>query len=414
MADAVHADTAFFSTCGSSLSVKTAMLSVAGPGEKLLIARNIHKSVVSGVLLAGIEPVWVEPVWDFELEIAHPPSLDAVEQAWDAHPDAQGLLTLGPTDYGVAGPMRAIVDACHRRDRTVIIDEAWGAHLPFHGDLPTWGMDADADVCVTSVHKAGSGFEQSSVFHLKGDRVDPSALKQREDLLSTTSSSSLIYGALDGWRRQMVEQGYALIDRALGLARTVRDEVDRVDGLHAHTVDEMLARAGVDEVDPYHVLVEVAELGITGYQAADWLRANHGIGVGLSDHRRIEMLITHGDDEATVERLVDALGDLARRHGEIESSPRVRIPAPEHLALETVILPRDAFFGRTESVPADEAVGRVAAELATPYPPGVPVLVPGDLITKEAVEYLRSGVAAGMQLPDPADPSLETVKVVAR
>jgi arginine decarboxylase len=414
MADAVNAETAFFSTCGSSLSVKTAMISVAGPGEKLLIARNIHKSVISGLLLAGIEPVWVSPVWDFELEIAHPPSLESVEAAWEAHPDAKGLLTLGPTDYGVSGPLAEIIQACHRRGKPVIVDEAWGAHLPFHEGLPTWGMNADADVCVTSVHKAGSAFEQSSVFHLKGDRVDPAVLKQREDLLATTSTSSLVYAALDGWRRQMVEQGHDLIDAALRHAQAVRDGINGIDGLHARGVEEMLARPGVAELDPYHVLVEVADLGITGYQAADWLRAEHGVGVGLSDHRRVEALITHGDDDSTVRRLIDALADLSRRHEEIEKSPRVEIPSPEHLALETVMLPREAFFGRTESVPADEAPGRIAAELATPYPPGVPVLVPGDLITKEAVEYLRSGVAAGMQLPDPASSSLDTIKVVAQ
>jgi arginine/lysine/ornithine decarboxylase len=414
MADAVNAETAFFSTCGSSLSVKTAMISVAGPGEKLLIARNIHKSVISGLLLAGIEPVWLAPVWDHELEIAHPPSADEIERAWEAHPDAEGLLTLGPTDYGVAGPLREVVEVCHRRDKPVIVDEAWGAHLPFHDNLPTWGMDVDADVCVTSVHKAGSGFEQSSVFHLKGGRVDPSVLKQREDLLATTSTSSLVYAALDGWRRQMVEQGRELIEGALKNAQALREEINRIDGLHAQTVEEMLARPGVVELDPYHVVIEVADLGISGFQAADWLRPNRGIGVGLTDHRRIEALITHGDDDASVERLVGALRELVRRTGELETSPPVQMPALEQLQLETAMLPREAFFGRTESVPHDQAVGRIVAELATPYPPGVPVLVPGDVITREAVEYLRSGVAAGMQLPDPADPSLDTIKVVAR
>jgi lysine decarboxylase len=161
------------------------------------------------------------------------------------------------------------------------------------------------------------------------------------------------------------------------------------------------------------VCIEVHDLGITGYQAADWLRPHHGIGVGLSDHRRIEALITHGDDDAGIARLVDALADLAGHAGDLDPSPRVRIPSPEHLDLETVMLPRDAFFGPTELVPADQAVGRIAAELATPYPPGVPVLLPGNLITAEAVDYLRSGLAAGMQLPDPTDPTLEQIKVVA-
>ena len=413
MADAVNADTAFFATAGSSLSVKTAMLSVAAHGDELLVARNIHKSVVAGLVLAGIRPVWVDPVWDAELEIAHPPTVEAVERAWSAHPDAKGLLHIGPTDYGVASDLDAVIEVTHRHGRPVIVDEAWGAHLPFHDGLPTWGMNAGADVVVTSVHKAGSAFEQSSVFHLKGDRVDPSVLRQREDLLSTTSSSSLVYGALDGWRRQMVEQGEALIGRALEHARALRDGVNGIEGLHAVTVEELLARPGVHEVDPYHVMIEVGGLGITGYQAADWLRPHHGIGVGLSDHRRFGVLVTHGDDDSTIARLVDALADLARHAGDLEPSPAVHVPGPEHLDLETVMLPRDAYFGPTELVPAEEAVGRVAAELATPYPPGVPVLVPGDLITAEAVDYLRSGLAAGMQLPDPTDPKLEKIKVVA-
>ena len=297
MADAVHADTAFFSTCGSSLSVKTAMISVAGPGEKLLIARNIHKSVISGLLLAGIEPVWVTPVWDHELEVAHPPSLDSVETAWEEHPDAKGLLTLGPTDYGVAGPLRNIVAACHRRGKPIIIDEAWGAHLPFHEGLPAWGMDADADVCVTSVHKAGSAFEQSSVFHLKGDRVDPAVLKQREDLLATTSTSSLLYAALDGWRRQMVEHGHDLVDAALGHARAVREGINGIDGLHASPSRRCSPGPASSSSTPTTCSSRWADLGISGYQAADWLRAEHGIGLGLSDHRRVEALITHGDDD---------------------------------------------------------------------------------------------------------------------
>ena len=414
MADAVNAEQAFFATAGSSLSVKTAMLSVAAHGDELLVARNIHKSVVSGLVLAGISPVWVEPSWDADLEVAHPPTVEAVERAWAAHPDAKGILYISPTDYGACGDIAGVVEAAHRRGRPALIDEAWGAHLPFHEDLPTWGMNANADVCVTSVHKAGSGFEQSSVFHLKGDRVDPVLLKQREDLLSTTSTSSLIYGVLDGWRRQMVEQGRGLIDGALKYAQAAREGINAIDGLHALTVDEMLARRGVAEVDPYHVLVEVSGLGISGYQALDWLRAEKGIGLGISDHRRVAALVTHGDDDGTIARLVDALRDLARHADGFDPAPQVRVPSPDHLDLETVMLPRDAFFGPTESVPVERAAGRIAAELATPYPPGVPVLVPGDLITREALDYLRSGVAAGMQLPDPADAKLETVKVVAK
>lgn len=207
MADAVGAEKAFFSTCGSSLSVKTAMLAVAGPGEKLLISRNAHKSVMSGVIVNGTTPVWVHPRFDPVRHMAHPPEADDVRRAFDEHPDAKGMLLITPTDWGSCADIRAVAAVCHEYDVPLIVDEAWGAHLPFHDDLPLWGMHADADLVVTSVHKMGGAIEQSSVFHLQGDRIDPTVLKQREDLLGTTSASSLVYASLDGWRRQMVEQG---------------------------------------------------------------------------------------------------------------------------------------------------------------------------------------------------------------
>ncbi|MGW6577741.1 aminotransferase class I/II-fold pyridoxal phosphate-dependent enzyme, partial [Streptomyces sp. NPDC054945] len=179
MADAVGAEHAFFSTCGSSLSVKSAMLSVAGPHEKLLVGRDAHKSVVSGLILSGIRPVWVDPQWDAERHLAHPPTAEAFEAAFAEHPDARGALVTTPTPYGTCSDLTAIAAVCHRRGRPLIVDEAWGAHLPFHPDLPTWAMDAGADVCVTSIHKMGSGLEQGSVFHLQGDLVDHDTLASR-------------------------------------------------------------------------------------------------------------------------------------------------------------------------------------------------------------------------------------------
>lgn len=178
MADAVGAEQAFFSTCGSSLSVKAAMLAVAGPGEQLLVSRNAHKSVVAGVIINGTQPVWVHPKFDDERHLAHPPDPDDVQRALDAHPDAKGMLLITPTDWGTCADIRGVADVCHRHDAVLIVDEAWGAHLPFHPDLPTWGMNADADLVVASVHKMGGAVEQSSVLHLQGERVDSTALEQ--------------------------------------------------------------------------------------------------------------------------------------------------------------------------------------------------------------------------------------------
>src|SRR3954467_3246575 len=226
MADAVGADHAFFSTCGSSLSVKAAMLAVAGPGEKLLISRNAHKSVISAVIVNGTVPVWVHPQFDPERKLAHPPEPEDVRRALEENPDAKGMLLITPTDWGSCADILGVAEVCHERDVPLIVDEAWGAHLPFHSDLPDWGMFCDADLVVTSVHKMGGAIEQSSVFHLQGDRVDPTVLKQRMDILSTTSSSSLVFATLNGWRRQMVEHGEDLLGVAIERATRVRTAID--------------------------------------------------------------------------------------------------------------------------------------------------------------------------------------------
>jgi arginine decarboxylase len=410
MADAVNADHAFFSTCGSSLSIKSAMLSVAGPHEKLLVARQSHKSVISGLILSGVAPVWVRPQWDGGLHLSHPPSAEEVRRRFAEEPDAKGMLLVTPTDYGTCGDIEAIADVCHELGKPLIVDEAWGAHLPFHRDLPPWAMDAGADVCVTSVHKSGAAVEQSSVFHLQGDRVDPAVLAAREDLLGTTSPSSLVYATLDGWRRQMVEHGESLLGAALALAHETRAALE-MPGVHVMGA-EFVGPDAAMSFDPLKIVLDVSGLGISGYQATDWLREHERVTVGLSDHRRIVAHLTIADDEHSAATLVRAVTALTK--ADLPRPREVDLPDPADLELETAMLPRDAFFAATEQVAAEKAVGRVSAEMLTPYPPGAPAVLPGEVITTEVLDYLRSGLAAGMQLPDPVDADLDSVRVVAR
>ncbi|WP_217242750.1 aminotransferase class I/II-fold pyridoxal phosphate-dependent enzyme [Streptomyces sp. AC555_RSS877] len=414
MADAVHADRTFFTTCGSSLSVKAAMLAVAGPHEKLLIGRDAHKSVVSGLILSGIEPVWVEPRWDAERHLAHPPSAAAFEEAFEAHPDAKGALITSPTPYGTCADLGAVAELCHRRSVPLIVDEAWGAHLPFHPDLPSWAMDAGADICVTSIHKMGSGLEQGSVFHLQGDLVPADLLQMRSDLLGTTSPSVLLYAGLDGWRRQMALHGRELMGGALEVAAEVRAAVEGIDGMHVNDRDDFCGAGLAMDMDPLPCVIDIDALGITGYQAADWLREHRDIDMHLTDHRRIGAQLTHADDRETAGQLLAALKDLADAATELRPAPRVEVPSPPELRMTQACLPRDAFFGPAENVPVSEAAGRVAAEMITPYPPGIPAVLPGERLTEPVLRYLVTGLEAGMNLPDAADSRLETIRVAAR
>jgi arginine/lysine/ornithine decarboxylase len=322
------------------------------------------------------------------------------------------MLLITPTDWGTCADIAGVAEVVHALDLPLIVDEAWGAHLPFHPDLPAWGMDAGADLVVTSVHKMGGAVEQSSVFHLKGDRVNPDVLSAREDLLGTTSSSALVYLTLDGWRRQMVEHGEELHTAVIASAARIREAVGQLPGIDLMG-REVIGTGGAFDLDPLVFTMDVRGLGITGYQASEWLRAERHVDIGSADACRISARLTYADDEETERVLTDGLRALVDGAGSIEKPPAVKLPPPRSLELESVMTPRAAFFARVEQVPVDKAAGRVVAEMVSPYPPGVPVLAPGERITQEVLDYLTSGLRAGMLIPDAADPSLESLRVVA-
>lgn len=412
MADAVGADTAWFTTCGSSLSVKAAKMAVAGGEGDLLVPRDAHKSIVAGLIFSGVQPRWVTPRWDAERHFSHPPSPDDFRAAWDDHPDAAGALVVCPSPYGTCTDLAALADICHDRGKPLIVDEAWGAHLPFHEDLPTWAMDAGADVCVVSVHKMGAGFEQGSVFHLQGDLIDEARLSACADLLMTTSPNVLVYAAIDGWRRQMVQHGHELLSSALDLANSLRTDIALIPDVTVMD-DELLGVEASHDLDRMQILIDVSATGTSGYQTHDWLRTHRHLDVGMSDHRRILVTLSFADDHTTAERLLEALWAWRKDVDDIGTAPPMRLPDPDEIQLETVTVPRDAFFGEVERVPTARASGRVCAEQLTPYPPGIPAVVPGERLNDAVLDYLRTGVHAGMNIPDAADPSLRTIRVLA-
>ncbi len=411
MAESVGAEQAFFSTCGSSLSVKAAMLAVTQGDGEILISRDAHKSVTAGLLFSGLRPQWIPVRYDEDLHLAHPPAPEAVEKMWERHPDAAAALIVSPTPYGTCADLEAMAEVCHSRGKPLIVDEAWGAHLPFHDGLPTWAMSAGADICVVSVHKMGMGFEQGSVYHLQGSLVDPVRLQQCADLLASTSSNVMLYAGIDGWRRQMALHGTELLDRAIQLAQRLRADIEALPGLHVPH-DELLEAEASHDLDPLHILIDVTGLGISGYQASDWLRAEQRIDMSLVDHRRVEAVITTADDDASAERLLAALEQLVRAAPSMPTPPKIKLPHGSDFEPDMAQQPRASFFGPVEVVAVGEAAGRIAAEQITPYPPGVPAILPGERISQTILDYLLSGLEAGLYLPDPADPKLQTVRVV--
>ncbi|MFL6033228.1 MAG: aminotransferase class I/II-fold pyridoxal phosphate-dependent enzyme [Rubrobacteraceae bacterium] len=415
-AEATGADQTLFSTNGSSMSVRVAMMAVAGPGETLLMARNGHKSAFAALVLSGARPVYVDPVYDEEFEIAHGVEVSAMGAALEAHPEAKAAMVFTPSYYGTSADVRALAGACHGRGIPLVTDDAWALDYAFveHPDLPEGALAQGADLAIGSVHKTLSGFSQTSVLSMRGELVDPERLSLCFELEESTSVSTLMLLGIDGARRQFVREGYELLDRAVRMAKLARERLaDEVPELYVVASEELGTRPGVTGVDPTHILIDVASVGLTGYEATHWLLDEHAVAFELMDHRRIMPLITYAHGEEDVERLVVALRDLVDRRGEPGRAPDVRtLPSRAELRTEQAMLPREAFFAQTELVAITEASGRVSAELVTPYPPGIPALAPGEIINEAIVDYFQGTSAAGGFVEGAADPTLRTLRVV--
>src|SRR4051794_28933180 len=416
-AEAVGAKQTLFSTNGSSMSVHVAIMTVVGPGQTLVMARNGHKSSFAGLVLSGARPVYLDPYYDEELEIALGPLPAELERVLEENPGARATMVFTPSYYGTSADVRALADACHERDIPLVTDDAWGLDyaLSGHPDLPEGALGQGADLAIGSVHKTLSGLGQTSVLSVGSDRIDTERLQLCFELEESTSASSLLLSSIDGARRQFVRDGKALLERAVDAARLMRERLAaELPELRVVAVDELAARPGVTSVDPTHVLIETASVGLTGFEADDWLRDERQVDVELVDHRRIMPLITFAHGEPEIDRFVRALRDLVDARGEPGAATPVKsLPSRPAIRTEQAMLPRDAFFARTETVKAKHAAGRVSAELITPYPPGIPSVAPGEVLNEADIEYLEEIVANGAFVEGASDPTLEEFRVVA-
>ena len=411
-AEAVGADQTLFSTNGSSMSAHVAVMAVAGPGETIAMARNGHKSAIAALVMSGARPAWVRPQYDRELELAHGITPAALEEVLDAHPEASAGMVFTPSYYGVGCDVRALVERCHARGIPLVTDDAWGLDHSFADSLPESALACGADLAIGSVHKTLTGLSQTSVLSVQGDLVDRGRLQRVFELEESTSASALLISSIDGARLQFVREGEALASHGLEMAARLRERLEPVDGLRIVEPERLLGGPGAMTVDPSHVIVELGELGISGYEADDWLRDEHGIDVELADHRRLMALVTYAHDEADVDRLAAALEQLAAGHRNGEPRDE-RVAEPDTLVTEQVMVPREAFFARSEMVAPDAAVGRINADIVVPYPPGIPVLVPGEVITEAIAEHLEHVVAHGGFVEGATDQALDRFRVAA-
>ncbi|MBS4193842.1 aminotransferase class I/II-fold pyridoxal phosphate-dependent enzyme [Lederbergia citri] len=409
-AEAFGADHTFFSVQGTSGAIMTMVMSVCGPGDKIIVPRNVHKSVMSAIVFSGATPIFIHPEIDSKLGISHGITTDSVEKALQMHPDAKGLLVINPTYFGIAADLKKIVEIAHSHHVPVLVDEAHGVHIHFHEGLPISAMEAGADMAATSVHKLGGSLTQSSVLNVREGLVSPQRVQSIISMLTTTSTSYLLLASLDTARRRLAIEGRDLIGRAISLAESIRKKVNTIPHLSCPGKD-ILESDAVFDYDPTKLIISVKDLGINGYEAEKWLRNEYQIEVELSDLYNILCIITPGDSEVEAAVLIEALEKLSEQFGKVDdvaNHHNVILPDIPLLAMS----PRDAFYSETETVPLGESAGRISAEFIMVYPPGIPIFIPGEIITEENLLYIRKNTEVGLPVQGLEDETLKTIRVI--
>ncbi|MDF3037554.1 MAG: cad [Thermomicrobiales bacterium] len=405
------ADRTFFLTNGSSGGNHAFLLAALAPGDEVIVGRDLHQSLLTALTLTGARPVYVAPRLHPELGVGIGIDPAELETALAAHPAAKLVAVVSPTYWGVACDVAALVDVAHRHGVPLYVDGAWGPHFGFHPAFPASPLAGGADAAVTSPHKLLTGLSQAAMLHVQGERVDAARVASTVVMTRTTSPLLPILVSLDACRRQIALGGEVMLERAVTLAETARRRLRAIPGVDLVAAD----RLGLPphRVDPTRLVIDVAGLGYTGIAAERVLRDHHAIAPEMSDLLGLVCLVTPGDSRDTIDRLIAAVAALAG-----ERRPALSAPASLRSAAAAIapgaqaLTPREAFFAPTRLVTLPEAVGAVAAEPVTPYPPGIPVLTPGEIVSAEKVDYLCAALAAGIQLRGPADPALRTIRVV--
>ncbi|HTX68147.1 MAG TPA: aminotransferase class V-fold PLP-dependent enzyme [Thermoleophilia bacterium] len=416
-AEAWGSDRAWFLVNGSSSGVHALLLALGGPGETVIVPRNAHKSLLAGLIFTGSWPLYMEPaidpLWGVPLQVRTSDALAALEKA----PDARALFVTSPTYNGLGADLPGIGELAHRAGVPFVTDQAWGPHLRFCPELPVDAMTAGADAAVVSTHKLISGLTQSAVLLARDERLNLARLDGMVHMTQSTSPQVLMYVSIDAARQQMAVHGAELWRHAIELADRARERIGELAGLRC-LGRELVERNGVTEFDPTRLTVSACDLGLSGYQLETVLRDEYRIAVEAADPLNIVLNVTFGDSRDDLDLLVGALRDLSARYADAAGDDAAAKACSTLLAqtppfTRQVLSPRDAVFAAAVARPLHECAGEVSAEMVTPYPPGIPVLGPGEAVSPEIVAYLREASATGLKVHGPEDRTLRTLRVIA-
>lgn len=384
-AKAFGARESFFLVNGTTSGIYAAMYAVLNPDDKILIMRNSHKSVYNGLVLTGTVPVYINPEIDYEDGIPMGIDINKLEEYLKKDEAIKAVVMTYPNYYGFCSDITGISDIVHKYNKILIVDEAHGAHFPFSNNLPHSSLQAGADIVVQSVHKTLSSFTQSSILHLNSDRVDTNRLKYSLSLFQSTSPSYILMSSLDLARDYMEKEGKERLRKAVQLADYARDEINKIEGIRC-LGKEIIGKYGIVDFDKAKLTVSVKNLGIKGPEAEKFLRDNFNIQVEMSDAFNILAMVTLADDKSHIDSFIEGIKNLVAIKRDKEPVEEIKnypdIP-------EMVLKPSQAVTKKAKLVPLDEAINSISANFIIPYPPGVPLVCPGERIKKDMVKYIN-------------------------
>ena len=405
-AEAFGAAYAFLMVGGTTSAVQSMILSVAGRGDKIILPRNVHRSVMGAMVLCGAIPVYVNPECDHRLGIPLGMRIEAVERAVRENPDAKAILVNNPTYYGICSDLRSIVNLAHRAGMRCLVDEAHGTHFYFGEGLPVSAMAAGADMAAVSMHKSGGSLTQSSLL-LAGPSMSQGHIRQIINLTQTTSGSYLLLSSLDISRRNLALRGREAFGRVSRMARYAREEINAIGGYYAFA-EELINGDSIYDFDTTKLSVNTLDVGLAGIEVYDLLRDEYDIQIEFGDLGNILAYLSIGDRERELERLVSALSEVRRRFGKEGG----RLMRQEYIDPVVAVSPQKAFYAEKESLPIGETAGRICSEFVMCYPPGIPILAPGERITTAILDYIAYAKEKGCSMTGPEDAGIQRLNVL--
>lgn len=405
-ADAFGAKHAFFMIGGTTSAVQAMVMTACKRGDKIIMPRNVHRSAINAMVVCGAEPVYVNPGVNKDLGIPLGMSYEDVKQAILEHPEAKAVLVNNPTYYGICSPLEKITQLAHEHGMLVLVDEAHGTHFYFHEELPASAMSVGADMAAVSMHKTGGSLTQSS-FLLINNEVSEGYVRQIINLTQTTSGSYLLMSSLDISRKNLALHGKEIFDRVMDLAHYAREEINKIGGYYAYG-KELINGDTVYDFDVTKLSIHTRDIGLAGIEVYDLLRDDYDIQIEFGDIGNVLAIISVGDKNLAIERLISALAEIKRLH----TKDQAGMLDHEYIDPLVEMTPQDAFYADKVSVLMAESVGKICSEFVMCYPPGIPILAPGEKITQEILDYIAYAKAKGCVLTGTEDIHIERINIV--